>query len=308
MQIGTVQLIWRHPVKSMAGEQLKQCTVGPLGIPGDRGWALRDESTHEITNGKRIPLLMQCAARYLTEPQDLDVPPVEIKFPNGEVITSDETNVNERLSKTLGKQVTLWPRQPPEDLDHYRRRGANARIVGSLSRNRTFRSLLPTLTKLSPFSGPLREMFSRNPDEPVPDISLLPPEVLEFTSPLGTYFDAYPINILATASLEAMARFNPNALWDSRRFRPNFLIETNGEIQGLVEPIWEGRTLRFGTVEIRCDLAAARCGMTTHAQEGIPKDPSVLRSIVREANQNLGVYANVVKPGRVALGDAVELV
>ncbi len=44
MFIGTVQQIWRHPVKSMAVEKLNEDTVGPLGIPGDRGWALRERS------------------------------------------------------------------------------------------------------------------------------------------------------------------------------------------------------------------------------------------------------------------------
>ena len=68
MFIGTVQQIWRHPVKSMAGEKLNECTVGPLGIPGDRGWALRDEKTGEITNGKLTPMLMECSARYLEQP------------------------------------------------------------------------------------------------------------------------------------------------------------------------------------------------------------------------------------------------
>ncbi len=50
-----------------------------------------------------------------------------------------------------------------------------------------------------------------------------------------------------------------------------------------------------------------RCGMTTHAQGDLPKDASVLRSIVRDAEQNLGVYAGVVQTGHVVLGDLVEL-
>jgi MOSC domain-containing protein YiiM len=33
----------------------------------------------------------------------------------------------------------------------------------------------------------------------------------------------------------------------------------------------------------------------------------VLRTIVRDAAQNAGVYATVVKTGRVAVGDPVEL-
>jgi len=33
----------------------------------------------------------------------------------------------------------------------------------------------------------------------------------------------------------------------------------------------------------------------------------VLRTIVRDANQNLGVYATVVRGGEVAVGDSVEM-
>jgi hypothetical protein len=39
----------------------------------------------------------------------------------------------------------------------------------------------------------------------------------------------------------------------------------------------------------------------------LPKDPSTLRSIVKSADQNLGIYASVVSPGRVAVNDSVEL-
>jgi MOSC domain-containing protein YiiM len=47
--------------------------------------------------------------------------------------------------------------------------------------------------------------------------------------------------------------------------------------------------------------------MTTQPQEGLAKDPSVLRTIVASAGQNLGAYANVARPGRVAVGDSVTL-
>jgi MOSC domain-containing protein YiiM len=48
--------------------------------------------------------------------------------------------------------------------------------------------------------------------------------------------------------------------------------------------------------------------MTTNAQTELPKDNSVLRTIVKEGKQNLGVYASVVSDGRVAEGDRVELI
>jgi len=168
--------------------------------------------------------------------------------------------------------------------------------------------MLPQLTKLPGLSNQLRGLFSRESNEPVPDISILPAEVLEFTSPLGTYFDAYSVNVLTTASLARMATFNPGALWDVRRFRPNFLIETADGVEDMVESTWAGKTLLIGTVELKGEIPCARCGMTTHAQGGLPKDPSVLRSIVKDADQNLGLYASVAKTGEVRIGDSVEVV
>ena len=135
----------------------------------------------------------------------------------------------------------------------------------------------------------------------------MPQEVLEFTSPLGTYFDAFPINLLTTASLQKMAQLNPSAIWDVRRFRPNFLIETSDELDGLVEAGWAGRVLRVGEVELKLEIPCARCGMTTHAQKDLPKDSSILRTVVKEGNQNMGVYASVISGGSVNVGDVVEL-
>ena len=291
----------------MAGERLENCVVGPIGIPGDRGWALRDEVSQEITNGKRIPPLMQCAARYQEEPLNGSIPHVEITFPDGTSTASNDPNVNARLTEALGKKVTLWPRQPASEKEHYRRKTAGARLMAPLARTSAFRALLPQLTKLPGLNDQLRGLFSRESNEPIPDISLLPAEVLEFTSPLGTYFDAFSINLLTTSSLAAMAVFNPGAVWDVRRFRPNFLIETAGDVEGLIESTWAGRAVRLGTVELKCEIPCARCGMTTHAQKDLPKDSSVLRSIVKDANQNLGMYASVSKPGEVRQGDQVEL-
>lgn len=307
MFIGTVQQIWRHPVKSMAGEKLGDCTVAPLGIPGDRGWALRDEKSGEITNGKLTPMLMECTAGYQEQPTQGTTPNVKITFPDGTEVGSGDPDVNALLSQVLGKDVTLWPLQPASNKAHYRRKTVAARTLGRLSRFKVFRQALPSIISFTNQEASVRQYFSRAANEPIPDMSALPPEVFEFTSPPGTYFDAFPINVLTTASLEAMSRFNPTASWDVRRFRPNFVIETEKEFEGLVEAGWEGRILRVGSVELKCEIPCARCGMTSHGHSGLPKDPSVLRSIVKDANQNLGVYASVVQSGAVSIGDPVEL-
>ena len=50
---GRIAAIWRYPVKSMRGEELASCSLGSLGIPGDRAWALRDEEAREMRGGKK---------------------------------------------------------------------------------------------------------------------------------------------------------------------------------------------------------------------------------------------------------------
>jgi MOSC domain-containing protein YiiM len=47
--------------------------------------------------------------------------------------------------------------------------------------------------------------------------------------------------------------------------------------------------------------------MTIQAQANLPKDPSILRTIVRDADQSLGIYASVLESGSVEVGDLVEL-
>ena len=123
----------------------------------------------------------------------------------------------------------------------------------------------------------------------------------------GTYFDVQPVHLLTTASLEHMRGLNSAADWAVPRFRPNFLVDT-GDTRGLIEADWSGRTVRLGEVELKVFSPAPRCANTIHNQgKDVPKDPSILRSIVKHADQNLGVYCTVVKGGRVASGDPVSI-
>ena len=286
MIVGRITQLWRYPVKSMHGERLDAVTLGARGLPGDRGWAVRDEVAGEIRGAKKLPALMRCAARYLAEPSDDTVPPAEITLPDGTRIRSDAHDVSTRLSALLGRAVILWPRRPATDREHYRRAAPDN----------------PDLM------AELRQVFGRLDDEPLPDLSVFPAEIMEFTSPLGTYFDAFPLHLLTTASLAAMAAQNPGARFDVRRFRPNVLIEPVDGAVGLVENGWCGRTLRLGTATARIEMPCTRCVMTTQEQADLPKDPSILRTIVRDADQSLGVYATPADPGHLAVGDAVELI
>lgn len=283
--VGTVRELWRYPVKSMAGERLAACEVDALGIKGDRGWAVRDEQAHEIRGAKKIPALLRCAARYRSEPAGDGIPAVDITLPDGTRTASDDPDVASRLSAVLGRRVTLWPRRPADDLDHYRRGAPDN----------------PDLEQ------ELRQIFGRAPDEPLPDLSAIPPELFEFAAPRGTYYDAFPFHLVSTTSLVTLAAAAPDARWDVRRFRPNAVIELTGDAAGLPEAGWAGRALRIGSVELRGEIPTARCVMVTLPQGDLPHDPRVLRTVVRAADQCLGLYASIAGTGRIAIGDAVEV-
>ena len=308
MLVGRVKEVWRYPLKSMAGERVEAASVGARGLWGDRGWALRDEEAGEIRGAKISPALMLCAARYRQEPAAEGAPPhADITLPDGTATATDDPQVNELLSQLVKRRVTLWPLQPASDLAHYRRAIPAARVVGFLSRSRSFRRLALGAMRLAGKDKELREDFGRLPDEPMPDLSALPAEIFEFTSPPGTYFDAFPLHLLTTASLAALARHAPDTAWDARRFRPNFLIETSEGVEGLIESGWGGRRLRVGGLRLKCEMPAPRCSMTIQAQAGLPKDPRVLRTIVREAKQSFGMYATIESASQVRVGDEVEL-
>ena len=53
--------LWRYPVKSLQGEQLRGGEIGPEGIAGDRQWALFDVDTGFGLTARRVPDLLFAA-------------------------------------------------------------------------------------------------------------------------------------------------------------------------------------------------------------------------------------------------------
>lgn len=299
---GTVCEIWRYPVKSMAGERLGQSQVGERGLQGDRGWAVRNDDTGEIHNAKRFPVLMQCAARYRSEPNSDHIPDVEITFPDGTTIGSDSALLGARLSELMGRRVSLHRVEPAANKTFYRRHEPGAALIGRLAASRTMRRILQRAVEPQ-----LRVEFGREPNEPMPDLGDVPAAVFEFYTPPGTFFDVLPVHVLATSTLEAMAKLNPAASWNVRRFRPNIVVETGPGAEGHIERKWIGHTVQIGGFAIRGEMPTIRCAMTMHAQKDLPRDSSILRTIVRDADQCLGLYASVLSGGTAHVGESITV-
>lgn len=283
--VGHIKQLWRFPVKSMGGGRLAQCLVTEQGVVGDRCWAMRDEARQEVQWGKMYPQLMLCSARYRHEPQPGEIAPVDITFPDGETLGSDDPRVHEKLTALCGRAASLWPIQAPSNREFYKRYKPDQQ-----------QWLLE-----------IGAAFAREPGEPSPDFSQFPEVLLDYVAVPGTFFDNEELHLVTTASLAHMQAKNPDAVWDVRRFRPNFFIETVPELSGLAEQDWVGKQLRIGASTVQVSAPTPRCGMTTRPQGELPFDKTILRTIVREGNQNLGVGAHVRARGVVRVGDPVVL-
>jgi uncharacterized protein YcbX len=300
MQVGLIGAIHRYPVKSMAGETLTEAELSKGGLIGDRTYAVRDEDAREIRSARKWPALMTCQARTQGEA-------VLVTLPDGSSLFVSDPQLAVRLSTLLGKRISVCPLEPASNLAHYRRTQATNRLAGVLSKSPKLLRGLQRVAEITGMDAELRAEFGRAPGEPSPDLSEFPAETIEFASIPGTYFDAHPLHVLTTASLAYLARRAPDASWDARRFRPNLVLETVPELSGLVENDWYGRRLRIGEVVLTCLERTIRCSMVTQPQPELGRDTNVLRTIVRETEQKLGVYAAVETPGRVRAGDVVEL-
>lgn len=264
----------------MVGEVVASSELTESGIVGDRVWATRDLEHGGIRGAKKLGGLMRFSARTIDAAHRL----VEITFPDGSVMRTDNPQLDARLSEVLGNAVTLQQLHDAADLDHYRRGASESDDI----------------------IAELRKVFDRTEDEPLPDLGIFPPEVMEFESPPGTYHDCWPLMVMSTSALRALQEAVPNANADVKRFRPSIVVNT-GDAIGHPEFLWKGKRATLGTAEIEFLDPCPRCVMVTRQiNNEIGEDRSLLRHIVRDLNQNVGVYARVVVPGKLSIGDELS--
>jgi hypothetical protein len=204
----------------------------------------------------------------------------QIALPGGESFAADADGAADLVGKVVGREVTLWPVVPE-------------------ARQATPKDDVSLLDEM-------QDLMARETGEPVPDFSDPPPELLEVYARGGPFFDAYPLLLITQRSLDSIAEAAPESRVDVRRFRPNVLIET-AESGSFPEQDWIGRRIAIGETVLSIQSTCIRCVMTTHGFADLPEDPRVMRTLVKEAEGNLGVYATVDEPGEIRQGDSVIL-
>lgn len=119
------------------------------------------------------------------------------------------------------------------------------------------------------------------------------------TNILQPRYEIAPLHVLTIKNLSELASLLPDSAIDRRRFRPNLVLETDGR-----EDDWLCLNWQSGAVAGTVTEKTKRCGMTMVAQPGLPEDPDILRTIVRQRARCAGVYASVTRAGTLSVGDA----
>ena len=119
-----------------------------------------------------------------------------------------------------------------------------------------------------------------------------------------------PTSLVSDGSLEELARQAGVDHVDGRRFR--MLIDLAGAAPH-EEDTWVGHRVAIGGAVLAVTMPDARCAITTQDPDTGTRDLDTLRTLIayrglRDGKHaDFGVLADVVKPGRVRLGDEVTL-
>lgn len=124
--------------------------------------------------------------------------------------------------------------------------------------------------------------------------------------PLGA-IEVENLLLVTDASLNKLMEMYDNTEIDYRRFRPNILISLEDKVP-FIEEQWIGRRLIIGNnVELELTAHCERCMIITVDPESGDRDPTLLKTIAKERNNHFGVFASVIKTGKISVGDPIYL-
>jgi uncharacterized protein YcbX len=120
------------------------------------------------------------------------------------------------------------------------------------------------------------------------------------------FFDSVPLQLLTTATLKKLQQLLPSSNIRLARFRPNFLVDI--DVIGFVENEWVNKDISLGSLECHVNDDTRRCIMVAHAQENLPRDMQVIRTILKENEGRAGVALKAPRSDIVRLGAPVEVI
>ena len=270
-ELGSVVSLWRYPVKSMMGEELNATEVTERGLLGDRAYALVDSSDGKVAtakNPRKWPNLFDFRATFIEPPPPSpNLPPIRITLPDGTIVTSQQTDLNQILSKALGRQVTLY--------------SAERGHVGPANAEEYWPDMegLDHRDTVTDFALPEGTFFD------CATVHLLT------TATLDRLRELYPQGRFE------VRRFRPNIVMESASSEKTFI-----ENPWIGHTLAIGDQVRLSVTG-----PCARCVMTTLPQGDLPKDPGILRAAARHNQVNVGIYAAVTRGGTIHRGDPVRL-
>ncbi len=265
---GTLRRISIAPVKGMRVQTLEQAELTGQGIPGDRAFFLVD-GKRRMVNGKRFGALMA-----ITPEHDRRAGTLTLRFPDG--ACSGTVAVEDPQAVTFfGLQIQARP------------------VSGPFSE------------AISEFVGEELRLMERPANRPAVDRGSIA-----------------GVTLLGSASVERLEEvaleFERNrdsdgdvseGRIDSRRFRMS--LEFDGT-DPHAEDAWVGREVRIGDAVVAVGGHVGRCAVTTRDPERGTSDLRTLHylkayrdTVQSEEPLPFGVYARIIQPGTVSVGDPV---
>ena len=265
---GSVVALWRYPVKSMMGEELNACELTDRGVLGDRAYALVDPTNGKVVSAKNP----RKWGNLFSFRAQYTAPP--------------------RLGEPIPPVIITLP---------------NGSTITSMEDD-----VDKTLTRALDRDVRLEDGAPENPnlEEYWPDIEDLDHQdtVTDEVMPGGTFFDLAALHILTTATLDRLQELYRGGRFETRRFRPNIVIESSSSGNAFIENDWIGRSLSIGAgVQLAITEACPRCVMTTLPQGDLPQDRGILRAAATHNDVHVGVYATVTQGGMIRRGDKITV-
>lgn len=124
-----------------------------------------------------------------------------------------------------------------------------------------------------------------------------------YTKP-GWLFDSQsPVHAVSAATLAALGEAHQRHAGAVARYRPNWVLEG---CTAFAEEAWIGHTLQVGQARVHVRKRTERCVVPSRMHDAqTPHDRTLLKFLNHQRQFCVGVYLEVVQPGRVQVGDWV---